>query len=341
MGIHACDHCEKGFTTLQLLQEHVGIFHQTLKFKLGEEEHRVEPSEDGEYHCPCPYHKEPSRFPDSKIFSRHVKLAMWIFKNVDTTGNFIGVDLFENRLLETLNLALNLQHRFLLCLACSHAVQTDQVPSHMKNCNPATKLPQEIIEELQSLLKDFKISQKLPELSGKQEHQVSGLAVKQGYACSFCASAYLIQDTLVRHFREKHQGQKAPNPKDCIQSLQRFQNRNNSPWFYVDQTESKFEPVDILSSLQELFKQETPNIYTNDPRNVCAWLRFSKYDKLVQGQDPDQVRKLASTPNENEFPNLREAVSRFFEQALGEIKNVSDLSLQIINTEDIDRLKTG
>ncbi|KAF9523198.1 hypothetical protein CPB83DRAFT_775868 [Crepidotus variabilis] len=80
-----------------------------------------------------------------------------------------------------------------------------------------------------------------------------------------------------------------------------------------------------------------PQSNSADPRGLCPWLRAVRWHDLVDGKTVEECRKLASLPEEDEYPTLVDVVVKFIQNATSLIDQTSELTLQQINTEDRDR----
>ncbi|KAF9523200.1 hypothetical protein CPB83DRAFT_899016 [Crepidotus variabilis] len=339
-AIHTCEYCRSAFSTKEGLDVHTRETHATIKVKLGGKEHFVKPDQDGMYHCPCMHHLQPATYPNLKAFIAHLSAVRWVEKHLrlppDQRPLFVGAQLVETELLSNYNLCINVQHKFILCVSCSFAVLSGFLQGHLKQC-ANYGMRQRDQEVFTATLSAFQLPAELPEFKAKSQPRLPGMEVKEGYACPDCHYASMLWDTLVRHRRKNHQSEATITLKQSKVSIQRLQNNNNSRWFVVSDPPTISPALDILSSLKSLTDPQPPKKRTSDPRNICPWLRTTKWDDLIQGKDISAVLALVAPPTKDDYPDLGEAVLIMFDLFGEALQMISDLNLQRVNTEDSER----
>lgn len=71
-----------------------------------------------------------------------------------------------------------------------------------------------------------------------------------------------------------------------------------------------------------------------DPRDVSCWMTRTQWQAHVAGHEGDFLRSLVAAPKKGEFPQLRETVTKIFQEAVGFITKTPHLILQKLHTKD-------
>jgi hypothetical protein len=171
-----------------------------------------------------------------------------------------------------------------------------------------------------------------------------GLAIEKGYACALCPQAGRSRESLRKHHSQFHPDQ--PCPQSWIScSIQRLTSairgvpRSAHAWFRVlDSTLSSGPSSNmLLEGLQEQMGTvlEDPHQPTmTDHRSISPWLLTTRWHEHINGYHIKELIDLIAFPKEAEFPRLKEVVIRYFQEATDLLPSLSELTRQILNSED-------
>jgi hypothetical protein len=73
---------------------------------------------------------------------------------------------------------------------------------------------------------------------------------------------------------------------------------------------------------------------TTDHRSISPWLLTTRWHQHIEGYQINELINLIAFPNQNEFPGLKTVVIRYFQDATNLLTSLSELTLQILNSED-------
>jgi hypothetical protein len=93
----------------------------------------------------------------------------------------------------------------------------------------------------------------------------------------------------------------------------------------------------LLNQLQEQMAtvlEDPHQPTTTDHRSISPWLLTTRWHEHIEGYQIKELIDLIAFPNENEFPGLKTAVIRYFQAATNLLPSLSELTLQILNSED-------
>ena len=243
--------------------------------------------------------------------------------------------LIDTPVLREFQLALNLEHRLLICLSCRVAFAPEKIGPHSSHTHGKT-IPMIEHQLLRQLFSYFRIRSDMPTFD-KIITPIEGLSIHSGVVCSVCASIQPSSDQLRKHINTTHPGIPAAT-SDSV-SVQRFWIGKRVRYFVVEHQKQRMEldAVDLaIEGLSHLSKPVVDKSHTTstDVRNVCPWLRHARWQDLVAGKSITDVRQSVAYPSENEFPGLAQAVTSVFFKASEYIDKTPELILQLINSPD-------
>ena len=328
---HTCRYCSQHFKDTQTLQDHKRVKHAIINVDLGGTPTKISPNLEGCYTCPCSFHLHPTVYNSSSSMISHIRQGKELLKKPPSEKpTFIGTDMIETPTLSQHNLAVNMVHRLTICLSCSYAVLPSQLKGHFQVCRQGLLSKREE-DAITTVLESLDVN--LTTLATKKEGVVNGINWTTGYSCTSCSAAFAIYSNIVSHYKDKHLTLPAPSQEDCSTTIQRLQNNNRSPWFAIQLPDPDAPIEDALGDLRNLLQPSPPDSSNHDPRNVCPWLRFSRWHELVEGKEIKDLRKLVESPKDGELSGLSSAILGMFQKATDWMDKTSDLTLQRINTE--------
>jgi hypothetical protein len=268
----------------------------------------------------------------------HLKVVQLI-SSVRTTGTvFIGRHLLETLVLSQYALVINTQHKLLLCLSCTTAVIPSQLKSHLNKQHSGVKLAENDRQAIVQLLMLFHIDiSTLPELHHGIVSEIEGLPVIEGHPCPSCVTTSLTYESLKAHMRKNHKGVTYPHETDQVFVQQLKIGTHNQPIriHVSEELPSRFSTADILNQATDILNSANlslPEAPSNDPRDLCPWLRHVRWQDLTVGKNVQELVALVAHPKANEFDLLSDGLLFLLGHASSLLSSTPELILQRLNS---------
>ncbi|KAJ3565617.1 hypothetical protein NP233_g7519 [Leucocoprinus birnbaumii] len=155
-----------------------------------------------------------------------------------------------------------------------------------------------------------------PNYVGKTVLAIPGLKLyKEALLCGMRRCGYIAGTggSMRLHYAEHHKHVDLPR-KWRIVTAQHFNNNTHRTYFRVTPRAVKQrQPVDKWAWIKDLDEAistivEPPSLHTEDPRNVSAWLKHTRWPEHAKDHDAKFLRSLVAPPQKGEFPGLRTSI---------------------------------
>ena len=241
----------------------------------------------------------------------------------------------------TYGMRINRRLRSVVCLACQAIVLPQNIKPHLFKLHSGHKL--HINEDLVLATAAAEgISTAWPVLP--QEGipiQYAGLPCKIGIRCVQCRSMYSKSRYMKEHAHKVHNITVTSNMPLRRSFMQRFANHPEAnSWFpvYHKSTSSpSFPHVQYLSALRKKLN-ECPALTAEevDHRHISPWHTTTGWYSWLAGKYPEDIFPFSDYPKSTDktWTNTIKRVQAFFNKAYKLPLLSSELSLQILNTED-------
>jgi hypothetical protein len=246
--------------------------------------------------------------------------------------------LIHNSYLDTLNLVVNAEFRFLCCELCETAVLTQHAKSHTRKHLglkfDSTKFHEAILET--GVPPDLPIisSVRLP---------VHGLSIQDAFACNHCSKILLSAKKIQAHHASQHkETPMAGSWRPC--QAQRFQKGGGQPGHQLfwevsikpdaDPTTEDQIVLDVLAKIREDLTIAT---VPQDDRMVSPWLLTTRWHEHVSGHMTGDLRAMVAIPQNDDgedLVKLKEVVEVYFQGALDLLPTTDELTLKRLNSPD-------
>ncbi len=167
-----------------------------------------------------------------------------------------------------------------------------------------------------------------------------GLNIMDGFACPLCATCGTTYKSIRSHFSVHHNNQ--PNPaKFSSCSLQFFNKATTRTLFQVlvaipPELEQSPEDMELerMGTLGKIAIHQTTNL--QDPRASTTWLQRTKWHDYTRPYNSTALRQTVASAI-TDYPLLPMAIQTYMQHAVELIKETDELTLQILNTEDLSK----
>ncbi|KAG2063234.1 hypothetical protein BDR04DRAFT_1123399, partial [Suillus decipiens] len=247
-----------------------------------------------------------------------------------------SLGLLHDSYLQTLNLAVNEQFRFLCCELCQTAVLVEQAQSHTRK-HPGLKFD---LTRFKEAIATVGVVDRLPNVSSGTA-PIHGLSIHDAFACCHCDKVLLSEKKIREHSTLNHKEFPMPHAWRACRA-QRFQSGGGQPghqllWevddSHIHSTTSVDKIVaDVLDKIaEELVVPQIPQ----DDRMISPWLLTTRWHESMGTHPTEELRQMVAMPQDRDgMQRLKYSVEVYFENALALIPTTDELTLQRLNSPD-------
>ena len=136
-----------------------------------------------------------------------------------THVSWSSTGLIHHTYLDTLNIVVNEELRFLICHACQEAIVN--VRQHLSTKHADANFRLDEPELLATVMQDLEVVATLPVNIRGPHSPLKGLLIEDALSCDVCGSLYTTREAMRKHHSAEHQT--IPNPKTwCACKAQRL-----------------------------------------------------------------------------------------------------------------------
>ncbi|KAI6101956.1 hypothetical protein F5141DRAFT_1065894 [Pisolithus sp. B1] len=308
---------------------------------------QVEESAMASPHAPSPRHPQAMEGPPSLMSLVHdVPSTSQAATPVDQTG-IIRVEphFIHHPYLDSINLVVNSEFRFLACQPCREGITATAGRAHLVNKHPEllSTFDQGHFDQITSQLQ---VTTSLPTITGPRP-KVHGLEVFDAMACSFCSMVYTKQKKMKEHHGLQHHEIPMPQHwRSCKAQRMKPEGAGTLRQLWevtmeAGEGEDSREKVLVDKLLKELGEQLNTVQVPTDGRLITPWLlttRWNEWAKWLKKPTEELCALVAlprsSTAEEEHYKMLPECIQLYFEEALALIDTTDELVLQRLNSPD-------
>lgn len=231
---------------------------------------------------------------------------------------------------------INRRLKAVICLDCKSVIEPHNLKTHNTRKHKfLPPIPADLIDALQA---SGTILPSFPPVPTTVVHAYQGLHAVSGFACPHCSSSYSAPKSLTNHMLDVHK-ETLPLKNASLHAayVQRFTRGNeNRSWFQVHLAESA-PPCASIPYLQKKREElnARPSLDQLDVRQISPWhITTGWYQYLCQHQSLDLLAMI-KIPSTFDGPfSVLPLVKQYFEHAYALIPSTSQLSRQILATEN-------
>ncbi|KAI6142054.1 hypothetical protein BKA82DRAFT_28410 [Pisolithus tinctorius] len=246
--------------------------------------------------------------------------------------------LIQHPYLDSLNLVVNAEFRFLVCQLCSNALDASTAKAHLRDKH-ATLLQAFNQAQFDQAVSDLGLATSLPtDLRGPRA-VVHGLVTCPALACELCPTVMSKPKKMRDHHLHHHPNQPIPAGwRSCMaQRLQPEGAGAQRTFWEVIIAEEKDKT--LAWQLLEEIKEELKVVQVpSDHRLISPWLRTTRWPEFVatQSLSIDKMRGYVAmpAPGEGSYQGLRGTIKQYYQAALTLIDTTDELVLQRLNSAD-------
>jgi hypothetical protein len=259
-----------------------------------------------------------------------------LFVYLSLSSPHVCQGLARNDVLTSLNLAVNLQWRFLVCRECEVALPPKQVPKHLEKHHGVMpkKADVKIMTRLQPVLQEFNVSDDLPTLPHGIPH-VAGLSLWDGVRCNLCDAVSTTTGSLTtHHWHNAHGGGTYQLP--AVFSKVHLQRLHCDRYFsVVVPTAPEADVSDPMARLlEEVQDQVQIPLLEPSERQVSQWLKHTRWHEALAHVPTSRLVDLAEPCTADAFKLVYQSIHRYYQRANELIPETPDLVLQHLHTPD-------
>ncbi|KAF9230085.1 hypothetical protein BU15DRAFT_84071 [Melanogaster broomeanus] len=293
--------------------------------------------------------QEPAQVPS--LPSLEVPSISQYPKQADLQTNItIRNGLIHHSYLDTLNLCVNEEFHFLVCMTCEVALTKKETLKHLTNKHSIL-----LVDHVQftTAMMKTNVAEDLPVIIEGPRDMVAGLSTHDALGCDHCHQVYTVAKKMQRHHSNIHSN--IPKPRiwreckaQCMHSMGSGIHRvlwevKTSGHIAEHQSSKELLVEALLMEAREELKVSQTASATSDERMVTPWLRTTRWHEYVSSStwDVETLRRMVAVPKDNDdiIPGLRSAVQTYFQEALDLLDSTDELVLQRLNSPD--PLKSG
>jgi hypothetical protein len=239
--------------------------------------------------------------------------------------------------IHSLGLVINTQLHCFCCEFCEVALTPSQVQGHISRVHAGSKICVDH-QLLQASAEALDVLPDFPSPPGELTPPFDHIKVQEGLRCSHCPKVLGQPESMKKHHNLLHHDHPVPAKwSSCFMQRLSTQPGYASSFFEV------MAPIPQLTTSIDVMIQKLNDDMENArkldvtaqcSRRISPWLLTTGWHEHVAGHDTQELLDLISFPREAEFPQLKQTVLAYMEQATALINSTAELPLQRLNTPD-------
>lgn len=248
--------------------------------------------------------------------------------------------LIHDSYLDTLQLVVNTEFRFLCCEICQVAIIRSEAKAHTSRKHPNFHFDMNLFNEA---VAELEIIDGLPGIPTELRPAIKGLPILDAIACCHCSKVFMSEKKVKEHNTKTHKDIHASSQsRKC--KAQRFKDKGTGTyrilWEVLEDTHTTSEKKTIDQVVEEILKDIELDSQTyqapQDNRMIDSWLSTTNWPNHISGHNIAFLHGLVANPrnNDSDIPLFKQIIGIYFREALDLLPTMDELTLQIINSPD-------